>query len=316
PGDRARRATAWLYGANTFGAVAGAFIATFFLLENFGVRRALWTACCLGALAAGLAFLFSRAGLGRSEPLPADLAPSSPGKVKSVRIPATLVFAVAAIAGFVFFAMELVWSRMLAPILGGTTFTFGLILAVALAGIGVGATIYALGFARRRPTLSALAFTCLLAAVCLAAPFAAGDRLAVLVAFLKDRNTFAFAGEVGVWALVAGLVVFPFSVVSGAQFPLLIGLCGEGDRQIGRQVGLVFFWNTLGSIAGALAGGFGLLPLLTAPGAWQALTLLMVATGLVVFVFSRRAPRVASSGLRPVIFAAVLVAFASVFLLA
>jgi len=128
----------------------------------------------------------------------------------------------------------------------------------------------------------------------------------VLVAFLKDRNTFAFAGEVGVWALVAGIVVFPFSVVSGAQFPLLIALCGAGDRQIGRQVGRIFFWNTLGSIAGALAGGFGLLPLLTAPGAWQTLTLLMVASGWVVFAYARRASSGPKPGLQPVVFAGVL----------
>lgn len=303
--DRARSAASWLYGANTLGAVAGAFIATFFLLENVGVRRALWTACAVGASASIIALLLSRAGLGRSEPVSAGGMEALAQKEDAAAAPARLIYPVAAIAGFVFFAMELVWSRMLAPLLGGTTFTFGLILAVALAGIGLGALTNALVFARRRPTTSFLAFTCLFGAVCLAAPFAAGDRLAVLVAYLHAHNAFGFAGEVGVWALLAGLVVFPFSFVSGAQFPILVSLCGAGPRQVGRQIGQVFLWNTLGSIAGALAGGFGLLPLLTAPVAWQFLASLLMLTGVAVLVFVRRAST-AEAGWRPVALAAVL----------
>jgi len=40
--------------------------------------------------------------------------------------------------------MELVWYRLLAPLLGGSVFTFGLVLAVALVGIGLGGLLYAL----------------------------------------------------------------------------------------------------------------------------------------------------------------------------
>ena len=43
--------------------------------------------------------------------------------------------------------MEMVWFRMLSPILGGSTYTFGLILAVALSGIGLGGFVYAIAAA-------------------------------------------------------------------------------------------------------------------------------------------------------------------------
>ena len=315
--DNSRRMTAWLYGANTLGAVAGASVATFFLLENLGVQLSLWAACAVSASVSIGAFILLRllrqASVGaagsaartHSTEIQRPAEPAGPAVSVFVPAPRSIVYAASAIAGFVFFAMELVWYRMLSPILGGTTFTFGLILAVALAGIGCGAVAYALFFVRRPPTLFALALTFLFGALCLAAPFAAGDRLAVLVAYLKDHNTLAFAGEVGIWALVAGMVVFPFGFVSGAQFPLLIALCGKGREKIGRQVGLVFFCNTLGSIAGALAGGFGLLPLLTATGAWRLLTLFLVASGVAIFVVARRKSSDALAGLRPVIFVAV-----------
>ena len=41
--------------------------------------------------------------------------------------------------------MELVWYRMLGPLLGGSSYTFGLILAVALLGIGLGGLLYGAG---------------------------------------------------------------------------------------------------------------------------------------------------------------------------
>src|SRR5438034_692920 len=75
------------------------------------------------------------------------------------------------------------------------------------------------------------------------------------------------------------LVVLPAAVVAGYQFPLLVGLLGAGERRVGREVGLAYASNTLGAIVGSLAGGFGLIPLLTAPGAWRAVVLVLVALG-------------------------------------
>src|SRR5262249_37558045 len=41
------------------------------------------------------------------------------------------------------------------------------------------------------------------------------------------------------------------------------------------HVGIAYAWNTLGAIAGSLAGGFGLLPLLSAPGVWKLVVVLL-----------------------------------------
>ena len=58
---------------------------------------------------------------------------------------------------------------MLGPILGGTSYTFGLILAVALLGIGLGGLAYGWGARERRPTLGGFAVTCALEALALGA---------------------------------------------------------------------------------------------------------------------------------------------------
>ncbi len=155
--DRQRRVAGLLYGVNTLGAVAGAIVSTYFALEFFGTRTTLWLACGVNVGAA----LFALALSGRCALIAADAVnaaqPQAPKAAERKNSPCDeavaivsprLIFAVSAIAGFAFFLMELVWYRMLGPILGGTTFTFGLILAVALAGIGLGGALYAL-IARR-----------------------------------------------------------------------------------------------------------------------------------------------------------------------
>jgi hypothetical protein len=202
-----------------------------------------------------------------------------------------IIYVVAGIVGFAFFVMELVWYRMLGPILGGTTFTFGLILAVALMGIGLGAAAYAM-FCRRAPvSLYALALTCVLEACCIAIPFALGDRLAVLAAHFREASTSHFLGEVGGWAAITSSVVLPAAFVSGVQFSLLVGLLGQGDKDIGNQIGLTFSWNTFGAICGSLAGGFSLLPLLSAPGVWRSVVALLAVLGVSVSVYAWRMAR-------------------------
>ena len=277
-GDTSRRRVAWLYAANTFGAVTGAMLATFWMLEHFGNRLTLWLACALNLAVALLVCFLARRCPDASES--AERHPSSPaerGSNDAVVARAKFVCAAAAVVGFVFFLLELVWYRMLSPLLGGSSFSFGLILAVALLGIGVGSAIYGGRRAQGASTLRGFAVVCALEALCVAVPYALGDRLAVLAMTLQTFGEFGFLGRVGEWSVLAGLVVFPASVVAGYQFPMLIGLLGHGSRGVGSHTGLAYAWNTVGAILGSLAGGFGLMPLLSAPGVWRFVVVLLVA---------------------------------------
>jgi spermidine synthase len=285
--DRGRRSLGLLYGVNTLGAVTGALLTTFFAVELLGTRRAIWTAAALNALVGVLARAWARevafdpieapaSGRDLIDPMEAS-ASGRENSVDPIAAPGDgrrdsrtgLVLVAAGLVGFVFFLMELVWYRMLGPILGGTSYTFGLILAVALFGIGLGGLAYGYGAREHRPTLNGLAVTCALEALALALPFALGDRLAFLALTLRPLSAAGLTASVAGWALVTSLIVLPAAVIAGYQFPLLVGVLGSGRRAVGRQVGMAYAWNTGGAILGALAGGFGLLPLLTAPGAWR-----------------------------------------------
>ena len=282
--DGSRRGLALLYGMNTLGAVAGAASGTFFLFERFGNHTTLYIACVLNAGVAGIAWLISR-----GETLPeASAAPRKQDALPGTAAPLPLVLLASAVTGFVFLLMELVWYRMLSPIFGGTAFTFGLILAVALLGIGIGGVMYSLAGAKRRPTLNGFAFTCALEALFVTIPFALGDRLVVLAMMLQPLGTLGFYGSVLGWFALCSIIVLPAAIIAGIQFPMLLALLGRGRDGIGTQTGAAYAWNTAGAIAGSLAGGFGFIPIFTATGTWRLVAILLVICAFLAAIIGTR----------------------------
>ncbi len=323
PEDENRRRAAILYGINTLGAVGGAMASTFFMLPMLGTRLTLWSACLVNFGVSASAWFLSRHRLvtapavapaakpsARNKPARGSLHPVGGGRPLPQPIH---VYVAAGVVGFAFMLMELVWYRMLAPILGGTTYTFGLILSVALLGIGLGGALYPLCFRGRRPSLQSLSLTCGLEALFLAIPFALGDRLAVAAAMLHESNRLGFLGEVLGWSAIALIVVLPGAIASGVQFPVLIALLGRGDKDVGRQVGSTYAFNTLGGILGSLAGGFGLIPLLSAVGAWRAVGITLAGLCAYLALVAARTQRPWRNRLAPVgigVVAVVLLGFA------
>jgi hypothetical protein len=163
-----------------------------------------------------------------------------------------------------------------------------LILCIALLGIGVGGAAYHLVFRWVRPSWSVLALTCAAEAALAALPLALGDRLALLAGrwFIGSESFFQVVSG---WCGVMSIVVLPVALVSGLQFPLLVALLGQGRAAVSRQLGTAYAWNTVGAIVGSLVGGFGAMPLLTAPGTWRAMVLVLVMLSAILVVRSWRA---------------------------
>ena len=263
--DRGRSRLAFIYGVNTLGAVTGVVLSTFLLIEVLGNRTTLFLAVAVN-LGVGLVarFVGSRPqSIGQQKDGEEHQAEAEQGTLgseeergDSAQRIRHLVLPAAALVGFLFMLMELVWYRMLSPLLGGSTYTFGLILAMALLGIGLGGVLYSVFGARREATVSLFAWTCGLEALFFALPLAFGDRLAVIAQQTRPLGNLGFSWFLLIWCVVAALVVLPAAVVSGFQFPVLVALMGKGKRDVAKQVGSVYAWNTLGAIAGSLAGGF------------------------------------------------------------
>ncbi|MBM4361813.1 MAG: fused MFS/spermidine synthase, partial [Deltaproteobacteria bacterium] len=272
--DAARGRLALLYGVNTLGAVAGSVAGTFLLFELLGTRSTLLAAALVNLLVGVVA-----RGLGRrAAPLP--VAPKEAAAFADPERPPLAALVVAGGVGAAFLLLEIVWYRLLAPILGGSTYTFGLVLAVALAGIGLGGAAYAVLRPGRPASLSELSAVTALEALFVAVPLALGDRIAVFAALTRPLGNLGFASLVASWTLVTAAVVLPAAIVSGYQFPLLFALLGRGREGVARHVGLLYAWNTVGSIAGSLLGGFLLLPHVGAVGAFRLVVWVLLALAL------------------------------------
>ncbi|QDT19628.1 fused MFS/spermidine synthase [Gimesia chilikensis] len=291
--DAKRRNLACIYGINTLGAVLGAGLANFMLLELLGNRVLLWLACLVNLLLAAISFWYSWQLVAGNQQQAADTSVSpqimteSEAAVQRTRPHAVLLYFTAAVVGFVFFQMEIVWYRMLGPLLGGTTYTFGLILCIVLLGIGIGGLLYHLIGRWITPSYQLLVTTCTLEAICIAVPFWLGDRIAMWVLQQQQSAFSSFAEQVWSWFEVGSLVVLPVALVSGFQFPVLIALAGSGQQDVGKHVGWTFAANTCGAICGAIAGGFFLLPALNAIGVWRLSVLMLLVLGLTIVCVSR-----------------------------
>jgi spermidine synthase len=284
--DIERRSIGALYGANTLGAVAGVAAGTFYCFEHFGNRITLWLAAAVNIVVALVGFRLSKV---IAEFKPVREARSKPD-ARQIRptVDPRFVLMAAAVVGFAFFLMELVWYRMLGPLLGGSTFSFGLILAVALLGIGLGSLAYALFGLKRFASVQFFATTCAAEGFFIALPYALGDRIAMATMLLRPLGTMGFHGHIIAWTVLCSLVVFPAAFVSGLQFPLLIALLGEGKKLVGSQTGAAYAWNTTGALAGSLAGGFGFIPLFSAPGVWRMVVLLLCVLAFIAALLAIR----------------------------
>ena len=271
-----------LYSANTAGAAAGALTAGFWLIPTLGLRGTTWTGVALNLFAAAGALWVSirhaTTGPGadasdRSAHAPRDehnaalrsrrrprSVPSVPRRPPSAPEP-TLAWTAAAISGFVALVYEVAWTRLLALVIGPTTYAFATMVAAFVLGLACGSAAAARLARRARHPASWLAATLVLAAgTAPAAAWFAASRLPLVIASQVADPGAAFGPIVLREALIVTLLLLPTTVALGAAFPLALATASAGTATVGRDVARVYTSNTLGAIAGALAGGFALLP--------------------------------------------------------
>jgi spermidine synthase len=137
------RGLAWLgffYGGNTLGAVIGCLLAGFYLLRVYDATTATLWAVVMNTGVAALAFVLSRseaAPVGSRADDPTPTAAQLCVNRKHGPSERTIWVAIA-ISGFCALGAEVVWTRNLSLLLGATVYTFSIILAVFLAGLGLG----------------------------------------------------------------------------------------------------------------------------------------------------------------------------------
>lgn len=240
----------YLYAGNTVGAVLGCLTAGFYLLRVFNVSVATTLAVLLNVVGAAGAF-----ALARRQPLTAADAGPEEGAYdvpSPSPVAARMVYLAIALSGVSALGAEVIWTRLFALLLGATTYTFSIILAVFLVGIGLGSSSASFLLRRSTNPLRALGIVQLLLIGAIAW---AHWNITESIPFWPINPQIAS----GPWYqfqidLVRGLwAILPAACLWGASFPLALAAASSVHDDGGRVVGRVYAANTLGAIVGALA---------------------------------------------------------------
>ena len=132
-----------LYGWNTLGAAVGTLASAYLLMPAWGVRGTLGIACAINVsvflVVAALAGKTSAALTHQEETTSSETQTEVPRNRRVV----ILLVAGAFLTGAVALAYEVLWTHVLAFLIGNTVYAFGVMLFTFLCGLGIGAHVVA-----------------------------------------------------------------------------------------------------------------------------------------------------------------------------
>ena len=276
--------SARFYSVNSLGAVSGSAIAGFYLIQNWGMVASLQIAALVNVGIAAAAILLSRNLETDRVPVAAEAESSTPvldGK------PLQWATILVALTGGVSMGLEVLSSRSMALLFGSSLQSFAIVLIAFILGIGLGSA--AIASPRFRAWNSTRAITVLLIAASLWIGLLV-FRIESWVEIYRVLRTGIARSTTGYFfhQLVAtGIAMFVLGIPAasiGAVLPLLIR-AGAGSAGMGKQVGRLLTWNTIGAVVGVLLTGFVLMPRLGLRNAFLFLALGLAIAG---FIASRR----------------------------
>ncbi|MCP4690437.1 MAG: hypothetical protein GY859_20450, partial [Desulfobacterales bacterium] len=269
-----------LYGVNTMGAVTGTLLAGFYLIPEIGILKTCLFTGVVDLLIGVVVFLMDRKG--KMIPRPGKIAPTrrglktgspgapdAPGEAGAV---ASRLYSWPAVvfmfSGMAALAYEIIWFRLLARVIGPSVHAFSIMLSIYLLGIGLGSITGARWVRKTDKHRPAMAILLFIIAVGPLIPLLFVNHLPVWYGRLFG----ALSGETfSIWLLViqggiASLLILPATFPLGALFPFVTRAyhmeIGREDNRAERTVGRLYFYNTVGGVAGSLLAGFLLLPTL------------------------------------------------------
>ncbi len=272
----------YLYAANTAGAIFGALASSFLLIPAVGIQATALIAAGMGLTAAAGGFWLDR-----------FVADQTILETESTAVSLTSSAALAVffytVAGGLALGYEVVWSQTVVQFMSTRSFAFSVVLATYLAGLSIGAAIFARWADRNRDPwgvfgfLIAAAGLIALLEICLLGPWLPA------IQSLGEQTTMSLTGSrlVGMssrFAIAALSIVFVPTLFLGAAFPAALKLIVDSGH-IGRDIGKVVALNTFGGIVGTVITGFILVPQF---GLVKTLAILAVTAALLGLVAALR----------------------------
>jgi spermidine synthase len=301
---RAARLSGTLYALNTAGAAIGAMLAGFVLIPAIGLSGTTLVGVTGSLVAAAAVWVVQGAPAAAIE-ASAPAAVTEPprrrlrkrgGAASATAFTATghgarwLAAAVLGLSGFASLAHEIAWTRILALVLGPTTYAFAATLAAVITGVALGSAAGTWIVGQTRQPAAWLAAALAVGAMTVSYTYSlAGQRFPQLVAEQMAGADDPFTQLLRQGLLLTAVLIVPTAACLGAAFPLALGLIDDDSEGVTRRFGVAYAANTVGAVSGSLAAGFVLIPRVGLQGTLQLASGVLIAAALLVVAGGVRA---------------------------
>jgi len=247
-----REGSGLLYAFNTAGAVTGALLTGFLLLEWFGIAVTTYLMVAINLVLGITAWNLDK-------PQENQAPQVSPREADH---PFAFVLIIYALAGFVSLALEVLWTRELTIVFLSSTYSFSTVLVTFLVGLTTGSWL----FSRKKSVTDPLTYFYRIEFGIAVTALISLPLLRYLPQqfYIQRVMTGAISWEIELllnFAVSFAVLILP-TFLMGAAFPLVCTICTRSEARVGTDIGRVYAYNTLGAIFGSLTAGFLLIPLL------------------------------------------------------
>jgi spermidine synthase len=281
----AGRWSARFYSINSLGAVFGAGVAGFYLVQALGMVASLQMTAMVNVLIGFAAVGLARGGRdmtkAETEAVPTPGVGRDASVARTFRVACLLV----ALTGGISMGLEVLAARSLVLIFGASLQAFAIVLMAFILGIGLGSAVVA---SPRWQRLRGETSTSVLL-------LAAAGWIGVLVLGITEWVDFYLIAKTGLapsevgyrfhqlLAAIMSIVVLGVPAgLLGAVLPLWIRALALDAAALGDRVGRLLTWNTVGAVIGVLLTGFVLMVHAGLRGSFYVLTGVMCAGAFLI----------------------------------
>ena len=235
-----------VYGWNTLGACLGVLVSAFYFLPAFGLDLTLAIAAALNFLAA-LVFIGNYLEGNVQKPAP-------PPPVESAA-PNSFYLAFAFLTGAIAISLEILLVRVLNLSLGAGVYNFPMVLSLFIGGMALGSL-----FINKSKISAAYLIRQLLGAILAALIlFGTAPYWSIWISHIRVSLAAIPSNYMVFKALALALLalfLLPAAFFMGRFLPLTYALLKKGKNDYGAVCGRLYCLNTLGTVFGAIAGGY------------------------------------------------------------
>lgn len=253
-----------LYSVNNLGAFVGCLLAGFLLMRLVGLQNSIFIAAGLNVFNALVIFLLQP--LFNSEIKPAqDNEQAEPADADVRPLPTAVlrfVLLAFAIEGFAALAYEVIWTRILLGFsYDKSVYFYTTVILSFIFGLSFGSILIAKILDKKKDLL--LLFAGVEAAIGISAILilTAFSRIAELLDSLRLSYGESWWGSLGREYLIFFAAMVIPTTLMGMTFPIVSKICTPHLKRLGTRIGEIGFLDTIGSVFGAFAAGFILIPL-------------------------------------------------------